>query len=104
MAPGYRSPRPLCIGIVQVAASLTRAQRAQARIDLALRANEEGYALLETFEVDLGPSRDDATYAGVERLAEQVDAQALVVSGAVDRARVEEMAERVRLMVVYLDQ
>ena len=97
----YRFPRPLLIGLIQ-AHELTPPKRFAIRTSLALSTNEEGYALLETFEVTGDPMTDEGTYAAVEDLAARLDAQALMVSGLVDLERVKEIGERVRLVVLEL--
>jgi hypothetical protein len=74
-------------------------KRADLRISLTLHAADEGYAVAEVFEVGAGHARDEAAFAALEELAERIDAQAVVMSGPVDRARVEDVAGRVRLMV-----
>jgi hypothetical protein len=93
--------RPLALGLIQVPeGSWETATRSQARIALALRANKEGYALVETLEVGVNGLKDNAQFATLEELAVRLDAEALLVSGEVDEERVEEMAGRLRLVVV----
>jgi len=70
---------------------------------LALFANDEGYALVETFEVGDSATRDAATLLALEELAHRVEAVALIVSGNVDREKVEAIAEWVRMVVVGRD-
>lgn len=71
----------------------------EARLQVALWAAREGYALAEAFAVMPGAGADDA-YVAVEELAVCLDAQAVLVLGDVDRPRVETLAERARLMVL----
>jgi hypothetical protein len=59
---------------------------------VALRAAQEGYALLETFDVVGEPTLDDSVYDAVEAMATWSEAWALIVSGAVDRLRVDGIA------------
>jgi hypothetical protein len=66
---------------------------------MALRANEEGYALIDTFEIDGRPVRDDSTLQALEELAERLEASALLVSGVVDRQRVDGIADRTRMVI-----
>ena len=68
------------------------------RLALSLRAAREGYAVAEVFQ--LRRSRDEAVYDRAEQLAVDLDAQAVFIMGAVDRGRVDELAERARLVVV----
>ena len=91
--------RPLALGLLHLPAETAPGPRRQARISLALHANSHGYALAETLEVD-GGAADAATLTATEHLAEQLDAVALVVSGAVDTEGVEAMARRARLLVL----
>jgi hypothetical protein len=90
----------MAVGVFGTVAQLRRAGRADARIHLALRANEEGYALLETFEVNGNPVKDEVTYLAVEALSRRVDAAALLISGLVDEARLETIAADVRMVIV----
>jgi len=93
-------PRPLAVGLVHQPVSALPSERKQARIDLALHANAEGYALVETFEVDDSATRNAATLLALEELAQRVEAVALIVSGDVDREKVEAIAEWVRMVVI----
>ena len=93
-------PRPLAVGLVHQPVSALPTERKQARIALALHANHEGYALVETFEVGDSPSRDAATLLALEELAQRMEATAVIVSGDVDREKVEAIAEWVRMVVI----
>ena len=97
--------RPLALGLIQlgliqVPEGTRGTARSAARIALALRANEEGYALVETLEVGGNGLKDDAQFQALEELAVRLDIEALLVSGPVDEAWVEELAGRLRLVVV----
>jgi hypothetical protein len=94
------SPRPLAIGLLHLPEGAAAAKRTRARVALALRANAEGYALLETFEFGVRGLRDDLQFQAVEDLAARLDVQALIVGGAVDGERVEKLAEQWRLLVM----
>jgi urease gamma subunit len=72
------------------------------RVSLALRAAREGYAMAEVFDVGDPLVKDEAVFAALEELAGRIDAQAVVIAGRVDRARVHDIADRVRLMVLEL--
>jgi len=52
----------------------------------------EGYALLETFDVVGDPALDESVYDAVEAISARSEASALIVSGAVDRCRVDAIA------------
>jgi histidine ammonia-lyase len=69
----------------------------EARLQLALWAAREGYALVEAFVVAAGQAEN--AYVAAEDLAVRVDAQAVLVLGDVHRERVEKLAQRARLMV-----
>jgi hypothetical protein len=97
--------RPLALGLIHVPeGSWETATRSQARIALALQANKEGYALVETLEVGVNGLKDDAQFATLEELVVRLDAEALLVSGQVDDERVQEMAGRLRLVVVAVGE
>jgi hypothetical protein len=96
--PSY--PGSLAVGLLHVPTNATQTERTQARIALALKAVSEGYALIETYETDGNGVKDDAAFRALEELTVVVDAQALVYAGAVDIARINEVADRARLVVV----
>ena len=95
-----RYPRPLALGLLNTAAHASHAERTRARIGLTLTADDEGYALIETYEIGGSPIRDDAAFAALEELAQRMEADAVVLDGDVDLARVRELAQRLRLVVV----
>lgn len=91
--------RPLAIGLLRVGPTIMPADIRQARVELGLLANVEGYALVETFELHdrLHDERD--VLDAVEQLAVQLDADALIVSGLLDLGLVDDLADRARLLV-----
>jgi hypothetical protein len=91
--------RPLAVGLVQTSPDVAPAARRQLRIAVALFANDEGYALVETFEIDGRPVHDDAAFEALEELSVRLDADALLVVGLLDRTRVDSLADRARLVV-----
>jgi hypothetical protein len=95
VSPGLA--RPLAVGVLHVGPGLSDAQRRDERLDFALKANHQGYFLLETVEVH-GP-RDEHGYAQAEDLAVRADADAFVVRGAVDLVRLTRIADRVRMTI-----
>jgi hypothetical protein len=95
-------PRPLAIGILGLSWRAREQQQREARIAIALRANVEGYALLETFQLTGTTGGDENVYDVVEALARRLDATAVVLRGQVDLHRVDVLAERARLTVVRL--
>jgi hypothetical protein len=94
-------PTPLAIGLLGLAPHASQAERTKARIALALRAADGGYALVETFETDGGDRvKEDAAFTALEELAERMDAQAVICGGVFNRHRVEQVAWRARLVVI----
>jgi hypothetical protein len=81
---GHGGPRGLLIGLLCMGFDAHPCQIQEARLQLAVRTNDDGYALLETFHVIGDPMRDEGTYAAVEALARRFDADALLVLGAID--------------------
>jgi hypothetical protein len=94
-------PRPLAVGLIQTPSKDRHLERTRSRISLALWTNEEGYSLLEIVETDGSTAKDDAAFQALEELAERYEVQAVACAGPVDRERVEELAERERLMVIF---
>jgi hypothetical protein len=103
-----RYPYALALGLMRLPPGASAAYRTETRIALALVAARHGYALTETVEALPSPTptdgpRDpalDAALATVERLALRLDADALIVTGALNDERVEDLAARVRLVVL----
>lgn len=93
-------PRPLALGLLHLAPRTPPAARTTARVDIALRANRNGYALVETFEFGTSTLMDDLQLRDVEELAERLDVHALVTAGPVDHERVAKIADRLRLVIV----
>lgn len=94
------SPRPLLIGVVQIPDGLNVRQWRDRRLTLSLRANEEGYALLELFEVSGVPAIDESVYVAIELIATRIEVAAIMTLGLVAAHRVEGIAERARMRVV----
>jgi hypothetical protein len=93
-------PRPLALGLLHVATGTPPAARTQARVDIALHSNRNGYALVETFEFGTSTLTDDLQLRDLEELAERLDVHALVTAGPVDHDRVAKIADRLRLVIV----
>jgi hypothetical protein len=85
-------PNPLAVGLFHLPDSALADRRRQARIDIALRANREGYALLETFDAS-GPEHhlDDALDA-IRALADHHDIHAILIYGDLDPGKLEDLA------------
>lgn len=95
--------RPLALGLLQVAPGTPAAARTRARVALVLRANRDGYGLVEILEFGASTVRDDLQFHALADLATRLDAHALVVAGPLDMGRVHEIADQVRLVVVEHD-
>jgi hypothetical protein len=95
VSPGLA--RPLAVGVLRLGPGLSDAQRREERLDFALKANHLGYFLLDTVEVH--GSRDEHGHGQAEDLAVRADADAFVVRGAVDLARLTRIADRVRMTI-----
>jgi hypothetical protein len=95
--------RPIAIGLIAYPAETTERGKRELRVQVGVRANAEGYALIESFELTGSPLRDGWTYDTFSELAERHDAHAVIVLGQVDRARVDAVAEQVRMVVVTVD-
>ena len=92
-------PRPLAIAVLWVPPRTAATERQRLRYELAQAVNEEGYALLDLFEVG-GTAGESGVYDTVSARAGRGDVQALVVHGTVDRRRLDGIADRHRLRVV----
>lgn len=92
--------RPLALGLLHVAPGMPAGARAKARVALALRANRDGYGLVETLEFGTSTLKDDLQFNALEDLATRLDAHALVVAGPLNMGRIHEIADRLRLVVV----
>lgn len=97
MTMSDRLPLPLAVGVLGDPHLTDRARLREARLDLALLAHELGYFLLDIVDVTAGPG--DEAYEQVVWLAERTDAEAFVIHGEIDRARVEAVAERRRMVI-----
>jgi hypothetical protein len=91
--------RPLALSVIGLSTRLPTRERQRRRFELAEAAGEEGYCLLDMFEVGR-PEGDAAVYETVAARADRGDVEAIVVSGSVDRDRLDRLAERARLRVV----
>lgn len=76
------------------------AVRRAVRLELALLAYEFGYFLLDVVEVT--GAGEDAAYDWVEEIARRTDADAFIVDGPVDRARLKAVADADRMVIRVL--
>jgi nucleotide-binding universal stress UspA family protein len=94
-------PRPFAVGVLALAdpddPNHAEARRA-GRLDVALDAYKDGYFLIDTVETG---DREGGGYPAIEALAARTGADALVVRGSADRPRLESVAARCRLMIIY---
>lgn len=93
-------PHPLAVGLFQAPLGASDQQRRRARIEIALCANSEGYALLDTFDLDDSLRGPDETLQAVRAIGQRHDLHALIVAGPVDRERIDELADELRLITV----
>ncbi len=85
-------PNPLAVGLFHLPKNVLADRRRRVRIEIALRANREGYALLETFDTsESAQSLDDALDA-IRALARHHDIHAVLTLGELDPAKLEDLA------------
>jgi hypothetical protein len=89
----------LAVGLLHHRPYAGQPERSQGRIDLALIAAAQGYALVEVFDTGSNGLSQDIAFQELEAIARQVDAVAVVWSGNVDVARVGDVADRLRLVI-----
>lgn len=94
----------LAVGLLHMSPGTTQAERRRLRIGLALAAAAEGYAMVEVFEFGKSEPWDELQFQEAEGLIAWLEVQALAVSGPIHLDRVEDMGERLRLVVVILAQ
>ena len=92
------APRPLALAVLWVPARTDPEARQRLRYEVAQSVNDEGYALLDLFEV--GGEGDAAVYDTVSARAGRGDVQALAVRGSVDDRRLSGIADAHRLRMV----
>ena len=93
-------PRQVALGLIHYPASASEAVRRRTRISVMGRAATQGYAVAEVFEVDGRAVRDEASMAALEAMARRLTARVVLAVGDVDRARLEDIAQRTRMKVV----
>lgn len=91
---------PLAIALVRSHKSMSAQEWRGARAAVAVRIMHEGYALLDIFDVVGDATLDDSVYDAVEALAKWAEASAVVVSGSVDRRRVDGIAAGLGMVVL----
>jgi hypothetical protein len=88
-------PRPFAVGVLALASPADGADRAAARLDLALDTYKFGYFLIDTIEVD----PQGTGYLATELLVSRADPDALVIAGPVDTGWLHALADRHRLVI-----
>jgi hypothetical protein len=96
---------PLGVGLLVFGERAADADRALERLAVAMAAYAAGVFLVDTLEIDL--SRDggqaDSVYSALWLLAVRTDSEVVFVRGPVNRARVEAMADEVRMVIRDVD-
>jgi hypothetical protein len=90
----------LAVGLFRVPPGSSDQLRRRARIEIALCAGSEGYALLDTFDLDDSLRAEDETLQVVRALGEQHPLHALIVAGPVQREGIDDLADDLRLITV----
>jgi len=94
-------PRQVALGLIHYPASASEAVRRRTRISVMGRAATQGY---EVFEVDGRAVRDEASMAALEAMARRLAARVVLAVGDVDRAKLEDIAQRTRMKVVTVQR
>ena len=93
-------PHPLAVGLFRVRPGATDQRRRRTRIEIALCAGSEGYALLDTFDLDDSLRGEEETLQAVRALGERHALHALIVAGPVDRTRIDDLADALQLICI----
>jgi hypothetical protein len=101
---GQAGPKPLAIGLIRYPRAAASSVRRRARQALMARAEVEGFAVTEVFEVDGTRTKDVDVLAALEALALRVGAQAVLTVGAISLAGLAVTARRAELAVIAVLQ
>ncbi len=93
-------PHPPAVGLFRAPPGASDQQRRRARIEIALCAGSEGYALLDTFDLADSLRGVDETLQAVRSLGQRHGLHALIVAGPVERDRIDELADEMQLITV----
>jgi hypothetical protein len=85
-------PNPLAVGLFHLPENVLADRRRKVRIEIALRANREGYALLETFDASGSAHGLDDALDAIRVLAKHHDIHAVLTLGDLDAAKMEDLA------------
>ena len=91
--------RPLAVGLIRHHGDPPVHQRRQTRLAFTAQAALDGYAVVEVFEVDGRPLRDEATLVQLEACARAAAAHVVLAAGEHDEQRLEAIADRVKMKV-----
>lgn len=94
--------RPWLVGVLGVPHGATRQQVHDERVRIAVEADLRRCTVLDIIEVDHGSDGGDIGYGLLERLAWSFPVQVFLVCGQIDLPRVEDLAERARVVVAVL--
>lgn len=96
--------RPLMIAVMRVDEGQSLPEWRSIRQAISSRAAQEGYTLVDTFDVIGDRGEDEPTYAAVETLAARGDTPpALLTVGVVDWDRIYGMARRLGSLVMVTE-
>lgn len=93
-------PNPLAVGLFRLPDKALADQRRRIRLEIALRANREGYALLDTFDASGSPHGLDDALNTIRVLAEQQELHAILIHGDLDPGKVDDLARVHALMTI----
>jgi hypothetical protein len=85
--------RPLAVGLIALPRFADPPTRRKARITLSQRAEAEGYAIAEIFEMDGRPVKDDAALSALEALTERIGTRTVLALGPLTQPAHERLSE-----------
>jgi len=97
------TPRRLAVGLLRGPARQPAASWIEARVQVALRANDLGYALIETFELTGLADVDRVALALSESWSRRLDVDCLLLAGMDPDDRIVALADRARLRIHLVD-
>jgi hypothetical protein len=94
--------KPLTVGLIQHRPHASELIRGRARVALAAYSHRKGYCLLETFELDGNPLRDDLALNALASLVAKERIRVVITPGRLSRASVASLARQpgIRLHVM----
>ena len=96
-------PHPLAVGVLCLPGALVDRRR-RAKLQIALRAHVEGYALLETVDASAPLIGMDGAIEALAQLSRQHDVRAVLVLGGVDTAGMDAVAREHHLVTVTVPE